>query len=289
MKAIICVGISGSGKTTWAEEYVRNRADWIVVCRDDIRFNGGSKIWNNWTFNKKNEDEVTRKYWELIEYAALQGMNVILADTNLNIGRRIDMANKLIEMGYEVEEKHFDVDLRDAISRDNQRFGGVGSDVILRQWCQYKGDEYGKYVAGDGEKVYVVDIDGTVAESQGRGWYDWERVGEDLPKTWVMDIVKGLNAQGYGIVFLSGRDGSCYDITKQWLYDHFGSDFELFMREAGDMRRDSIIKRELFDTHIRNVYNVQAVIDDRQQVLHETWGPLGVNVLCVGLPALNNF
>jgi len=38
------------------------------------------------------------------------------------------------------------------------------------------------------------------------------------------------------------------------------------MRPQGDMRKDSIVKRELFDAHICDQYNVLFVLDDRDQL-----------------------
>lgn len=43
MKAILTIGVSASGKTTWAETHVRDmnafgNDDWVNICRDDIRW-----------------------------------------------------------------------------------------------------------------------------------------------------------------------------------------------------------------------------------------------------------
>ncbi len=55
----------------------------------------------------------------------------------------------------------------------------------------------------------------------------------------------------------------------------------LNMREAGDMRKDSIVKKELFDQHIRGKYNVRMVIDDRDQVVDMWRNELGLTCLQV--------
>lgn len=47
------------------------------------------------------------------------------------------------------------------------------------------------------------------------------------------------------------------------------------MRPQGDMRRDSIVKRELYENHIKGKYNVVAIFDDRPQVIRECWQALG--------------
>jgi len=52
------------------------------------------------------------------------------------------------------------------------------------------------------------------------------------------------------------------------------------MREVGDMRKDRIVKLELFNEHIRHNYRVVAVWDDRKQVV-EMWRALGLTVFHV--------
>jgi hypothetical protein len=49
----------------------------------------------------------------------------------------------------------------------------------------------------------------------------------------------------------------------------------LFMRPAGDSRKDSIVKRELFDRHVAGRWAVRGVIDDRRQVV-EMWRAMGL-------------
>jgi hypothetical protein len=49
------------------------------------------------------------------------------------------------------------------------------------------------------------------------------------------------------------------------------------MRAEGDTRRDSVVKRELLD-RIGEFYDVQAAIDDRQQVV-DMWRAAGL--LCL--------
>lgn len=283
MKAIITVGISGSGKTTWAESFVKENPDYAIICRDDIRFPDGDKDWTKYNFKK---EKVVHQAWlAQIEFFAASKNNIIIADTSLNKERRYNLTQILVKLGYDVEIKVFDTPLDECIRRDNQRYGGVGESVIYKQWLQLNGQKYDKK---DGIKAYIVDIDGTVAiKSPERGHYDWDKVGLDLPNSHVIDIVKGLHRQGYEIIFLSGRSSDCYEETSQWLLNNIGIDFWLFMRESGDMRRDSIVKKELFDNHVKEFYNIMAVIDDRPQVIKETWLPIGLNVVCVGNPYIN--
>jgi len=47
------------------------------------------------------------------------------------------------------------------------------------------------------------------------------------------------------------------------------------MRPDGDHRQDHIIKREIFDEHIRDFYDVKLCLDDRKQCA-ELWHGLGL-------------
>ena len=115
----------------------------------------------------------------------------------------------------------------------------------------------------------IVDVDGTLATRvTDRSPYDWQRVGEDAPVAAVITVVKALHAAGNAIVVVSGRDDECYRQTASWLTHHLGVPFaELFLRPAGDNRRDDIVKKQLYKRHIKGRYDVQFVLDDRDQVV----------------------
>jgi predicted kinase len=37
LEVLVLIGIPGSGKSTWAKDFVSNNSDWIRVNRDDFR------------------------------------------------------------------------------------------------------------------------------------------------------------------------------------------------------------------------------------------------------------
>jgi hypothetical protein len=99
-----------------------------------------------------------------------------------------------------------------------------------------------------------------------RSPYDWHRVAEDTANPAVVDLVRALDT-GAAIVVMSGRDESCRLLTETWLAAN-GVPFDaLFMRPAGDLRKDAIVKRELFEQHVAPRWAVRGVIDDRRQVV----------------------
>lgn len=116
-------------------------------------------------------------------------------------------------------------------------------------------------------KVVICDIDGTVALRGDRSPFDWKRVGEDTVNHPVVNLLKMIDAAGVHVVLFSGRDYECFPQTIGWLEAHNVPFQTLCMRPKGDTRRDSIVKRELFEMYIEDEYEVVFVLDDRDQVV----------------------
>lgn len=290
MKAIITVGISASGKTTWVTDLLKAEKGWRDINRDWIRFNVVCPFsdWSNYKFNKKNETEVTRVQGLMIMESWAAGENIVISDTNLNAKTRQAIIKDLEELGYTVEIKAFPITRETALKRDNLRANGVGADVIYRQWQNW--NEF------NGRKTYVpdtslpnaiiVDVDGTIAQMNGRGPFDWKRVGEDDPRWLIIDMVSNYEGQGYEILIVSGRSDECKNETTDWLDRHGVPFTELHMRKEGDFRRDSVIKEEILWTHLAHKYNIVAAIDDRPLMIR-TWYELRIpNVISVADPYL---
>ena len=128
----------------------------------------------------------------------------------------------------------------------------------------------------------MVDIDGTLAHAVDRSPFEWHKVGQDSADETVVQVVTMYAAyvHRYKSIIMSGRDSVCRKETEDWLdlydipYDH------LYMRAESDNRKDSIVKRELFDKHIRDKFNIKLVLDDRNQVV-DMWRDLGLKVFQV--------
>lgn len=292
-QAIITIGVSASGKSTFAKTL--NPVEWVELNRDNFRkailvndglmpFSEEGVKWGAWKW--KREKEVTQIIEQLLENAILAGKNIICSDTNLDRGRRESLIKRLEDAGYEVELKVFKISFEDACKRDALRMNGVGHSVIAKQIEQFN-EQFGSRYKGDPnlEKAVIVDVDGTLAKMDGRGPFDWHRVDEDKPNQFVIDVVSGLRKSGYHIIVLSGRDGNaeCFSKTYAWL-DANQIQFDIFiMRREGDCRKDSVIKEEIFWREIAPNFNVQMVIDDRPQVTR-MWRSIGLEVLQVGNP-----
>jgi predicted kinase len=293
MKAILTRGISASGKSSWAEYELYTRGSEVTnINRDDIRFNlfcNGVRDWSLYKFTKQREKEVTQNQHDQIEAAAALGIDVIISDTNINPKTVTSLTSFLESYGYEVEIKDFWIDVQEALKRDAKRENGVGYKVIMDQYKRYCEllfrAEYHKHKNVKPDAI-IVDVDGTVADMTGvRIPFEWTKVGEDKPHQYTIDTVNAARLDGLVIIFLSGRDGSCMEDTHKWLNKYTEvDDFYLFMRSVGDMRKDTIVKKELFKKYVDNNFNVLYCIDDRPSVCRMWRYELGLKVLQVGDP-----
>ena len=123
----------------------------------------------------------------------------------------------------------------------------------------------------------ICDIDGTIANMQGRSPYDYSKVLSDKPDTHVIIVVETLvsNIDNCQLIFVSGRPDSCRESTLVWLDKLINVDYSLYMRKTGDSRKDSIIKEEIYNEYVKDNYNVLAVFDDRNQTVAK-WRELGL-------------
>lgn len=295
MKAVVTVGISASGKSTWASTTaLAAQVPTWVLSRDNFRrtilherFGRNlvpGELWVTWRW--RDEDEVTARYEARLRQIAAAGEDVICADTNLDPKRRTQLVRLLEQLGYTVEIRDFPIKLEDAWKRDAGRPDGVGHTVIYKQyqqWLEYQNRR--RYTANiEVPDAVIVDVDGTLADMTGvRGPFDWAKVHLDRCHEPIADLVEGLRYMSHRVIVLSGRDGCCEPATRQWLDDNSIIFDELYMRAPGDRRPDAEIKEELFWTHVAPRFNVRLVIDDRP-VMCRRWMELGLRVLNVGNP-----
>jgi len=292
-KVILTIGLPASGKTTWAKkELEENPSKYKRINKDDLR----AMLDGKWT--PASEKFILQSRDTLIEQALRDGFSVIVDDTNLNpshlrnINLLVERFNLDTSKDVKVETKFFNTSVSDCIVRDKQRPNGVGEKVIYNMYNQYSNIHNFDDINPIEQditlpKAIIVDIDGTVAHRIDRGPFEWSRVKEDLPKREILDIVKMFHDNGYSIIFLSGRDEVCYDLTLEWIKDHFYetykidyNDIQLYMRPKDDVRKDSIVKKELFMEHVYNKYYITHVLDDRNQVVH-LWRSMGLTCLQV--------
>lgn len=269
-------GLPASGKTTWAKEKLKELGNCKRVNKDDLR-----AMLDNGKWSKDNEKFVLMVRDYMVEQALGMGYNVIVDDTNLAPQHEASLRQSSEQFGAEFKVEDFtNISLETCIERDRKRPNYVGEKVIRDMYNQYLKPKAQSAPIHDPTlpNLVVVDVDGTIANKTNRGPFEWDKVGNDQPREAVIRAVWALQLQHHArVMFVSGRDGSCKDLTTNWLVYKAGfpSNWPLVMRVAGDMRKDYVVKRELYEQHILGKYNVIAIFDDRPQVIR-MWQELGL-------------
>jgi hypothetical protein len=298
MKKFICTkGLSFSGKSTWAVEKAKELGNCVIITKDDIRQEMGANLSKG---IRVKEGKVIDRRNELIMKALEKGQNIISADTNFS--SKVDHIANMKALVYPKYRNEYDFEVKD--------FTNVSFDEIIERvkktnrpegvdyWMRVVKDQKNTYMPPtklytnpdyyqqNKRKCVIFDLDGTLAIMNGRSPFDDARCFEDLPNLPMVDVAKMYcDRPDVMVICLSGRDkGRAEDATVNWLLAH-GINFDvLYMRKAGDSRKDSIIKRELYEKHIKDQYLVYAVFDDRPQVCRELWAEEGLPLFQFGNP-----
>lgn len=282
-KLILTKGLPGSGKTTWAKELLaKEPGKWKRINKDSLR-----AMLDNSAWGKENEQFVLSTRDQLILNALTQGYNVVIDDTNLHAKHFNHIKELLSETPFndvEIEIKDFtDVPLEVCLERDYKRDGKerVGKKVIMRMYNQFLKPPIPK-IEFDLKlpRAVLCDIDGTLALFPGKNPYERD-FENDLLNSPIVGIISVMEDVGCQIILVSGRNSKFKEVTEQWLKKYSIIYHKLLMpRPTDDNRKDVIIKQEIYDEHIKGKYNVEFVLDDRDQVVN-LWRSLGLTCLQV--------
>lgn len=288
MELIICRGLQGSGKTSWAKQLVkRNPHTHVRVSRDDLR---EAFYVSSTTPSPKDEDNLTVIQHNTIRQMFIMKKNVVVDDMNLNLRSVEGLYDVAQEFNgtVQIRFQDFAVPVKTCIQRDAARAAAgersVGEKAIKETVKRYLngGNDLPELPAYFYERItapeplqqdanlphaWIVDFDGTIAKMVDRGPFDWNRVDEDAPIEHAIQLVRDLHHSGQKIIIISGRDGTAEQGSLEWLkawdvpYDEF------ILREAGDSRKDFIFKNEIYETRIKGKYFISGCLDDRHQVV----------------------
>lgn len=131
-KFIMLIGLPGSGKSTWAEKYITENANTVLISSDNIR----KELFGDETSQEDNN----RVFYEM-EVRTLthlnNGVNVIYDATNVVRKRRKAFLDKLPT--WVIKEAHVIwAPLEVCIERDSSRDRTVGKEVIWRMVKSYQ-------------------------------------------------------------------------------------------------------------------------------------------------------
>jgi predicted kinase len=298
-KVIITKGIPASGKSTFARELMAKERGWKRINFDEIR-----ATIDNGIYSPENEKIILKVRDLIIQESLKNQMDVIVDNTHIkDKGKHFNNICILVEslgIDCQVIEKHFYIDVEEALERDAKRANSVGEKVIRTFWKEAGGEGFKDYkpksetflaATKNNDKhikhnpkalpAIVCDLDGSLALLNGRNPYDASECQNDTINLPVAETVKLYYNAGYKIIFCSGRIEKYREQTIEFIKKHLpGIEYDLFMRHNSDKRKDCIMKDEIFRREIEGKYNTLFCLDDRQQVV-DHYRSIGLTVFQV--------
>lgn len=268
-------GLPASGKSTYAKKLVDdNPGAYKRVNKDDLR-----AMLDNSKWSRDNEKFVLKTRDMLILAALEDGKHVIVDDTNL-APKHEEHIKQLVKGLAEFQVVEFTLSPEECVERDLKRLNSVGAKVIWGMYNQFLKPKEVLVQDASLPIAVIFDVDGTLAHMKERGPFDWARVGEDEVDNHLRAITWMYRDRGHKILIFTGRDGCCEQETRQWLETNAIPFDGLFIRTAGDNRKDAIVKRELLEANVKGKYYIECIYDDRNQVV-QMWRDLGLKCLQV--------
>lgn len=126
-------GIQGSGKTTWAKQWVLEDPEHRVrFNNDDIR----NMLGKYWVPSREPIVKIMKSGF--ISGAAIFRMDVVIDNMNLN-SKEIEYWKDVAKtFNYDLEIKNFFTPLQECIDRDSKRPNPIGEKVIRNTYEKYK-------------------------------------------------------------------------------------------------------------------------------------------------------
>lgn len=290
-KLIICRGIQGSGKSTWAKQWCHEDPKHRVrFNNDDIR----NMLGDYWVPDR--EKLVTEAKANMITFALITGYDVVV--DNMNLNPKEDMWIRTLCTNIEkdkgihidIEYKDFFIPVEECIRRDAMRPNPIGEKVIKDTWRRYRNfiiqqninemlSKRPEHVDG-ARPAILVDMDATLClNTTGRPYYGEgaaEGMLNDIAVEGICNLVKTLYEKRT-IFIITGREGTpeIIEATKKWL-DLNGIKVDgLFFRPVKDYSPGAECKKKIYEDNIRGKYNVEFVLDDNYKCV-EMWREQGL-------------
>ncbi len=284
-KILILVGAPGSGKSTFAKYHLRTEENWFRVCRDDLRL---MQFSNHANLSAEDEMKLTKMVEASVEALLKAGSNVLVDATHTKkelLNKFIDRFTHQADIEFKVFDEDFDT-LRNRCDVRNDETGKyIPKKVLVNQYeslqklkenfdfSPIKRRERKNLILGQDMELplaIICDLDGTLAHIEHRNPFDASNCEKDALNGAVADVVKSMKQKGVKVILFSGRMDEYRVQTERWLSKHEIEYDLLEMRKTGDVRKDSIVKYEMYNEHVKDKYNIHFVLDDRNQVV-EMW------------------
>jgi predicted kinase len=287
-KLICTVGIQGSGKSTWAREYLTTHPDCYRINGDELRL-----MANNTQWSPKREKGILTIQEASVKALLASGYNVIWDNMNVSPSAKDRCIWVACEAEAELYWQRFETPLDTCIARDLARGELIGRAIIENTALHYNLIPWGD-TALYPRRFIVVDLDGTLCDcdwrrdkflvvTPERPKKDWKSFlslcWADRPKLGTYQWVLSLQ-QDYDIIVVTGRQEHYYPQTAEWLKAVKINYRRIFMRSNEDHRHDWEVKLDILG-HLPKS-QIEFAIDDRPTVINKVWRAEGVKVYPVG-------
>ncbi len=288
-KLIICRGIQGSGKSSFAKQWCHEDPEHRVrFNNDDIR----NMLGDYWVPSRENI--VKSLYYKFLDSAMSKGYDIVIDNMNLNsktvdeIRAEIDSFNEGIwDWKYELEFKDFFIPVEECIRRDAMRPNPIGEKVIRQTWKRYRDFIIHEEIMAAKAKTLVqdtnlpaaiiVDMDATVCLNiSGRPFYGEgasEGMLTDEPITPILELIRNF-CDNYPaqLIILTGREDTSEirKATEEWLENNFLHPNMLLMRPANSFIAGPICKKKLYEDNIKGKFYIPFVLEDNYKCV-EMW------------------
>lgn len=144
LEFIMLVGLPACGKTTWAEQYVRNRFNYSIISTDDFyeQYAYTMRITYQEAFEKVDFKDAQRYFDTMLNNALEMNKNIIWDQTNLNTLSRRKKLKKIPDKYLKIA-RVFDVDEKTRVKQSEKRWFETGKSIPLnaiqrmKQTCDY--------------------------------------------------------------------------------------------------------------------------------------------------------
>lgn len=281
LQILILIGAPGSGKTTFAKYFIRTEENWMRLCRDDFR----AMHFSSSNLSPREEGLIGEMIDGAIESLLKKKTNVLIDATHCKaeyINHYIKKFNNVADISFKV----FDLDAETIAERCEKRNKETGKYIPLQVQKKYikelqvlkknfdfstrpKLDRRVDTIQQDPNlpRAIICDLDGTLALMDDRNPFDASRADEDKLNESVATTLRLFAENGYKILLVSGREDRFREPTLTFLEKYKVTYSHLWMRKSKDFRKDSIVKREIYEASILDKFYVEFVLDDRNQVV----------------------